>query len=300
MLNKKIVTIFVFLLLLIPSSAFALEMPTTPNDLALMSGVSARSYIVTDAKTGNILIQKNSDQPWTPASLTKLLTALVVLDSKTKLTKTVTMTLDDQVAGGCSVGGACIKSKAGVKYTVDGLLHAALIPSANNAANALARSTGLSIGAFVDKMNAKAAALGAVNSHFYEPTGMDPKNVITAADYSKIIAAAFANSYLQKIASLNSYTLRSANNTKYSQVIKNTNKLLSDTDVKILGAKTGYLDESKYNFASLLKYHGGQELIVVVLGEDHLTTAFAETKILAGLADSAQVLGATTQVSLNY
>lgn len=119
---------------------------------------------------------------------------------------------------------------------------------------------------------------------------MDPANTTTAADYAKIVAAAFSNKYLKKIAGLEKYTLRSSNNYKYTQVIKNTDKLLADKDIKILGAKTGYLDESGYNFASMARYKNGPVLAIVVLGEDHLYSAFAETKLLASLAEDAQML----------
>ncbi|HVY67495.1 MAG TPA: serine hydrolase [Patescibacteria group bacterium] len=289
---------------LAPQTGRALQMPETGNDLAAMYGINARSYIVQDAATGQVLVDSNADLAWPPASLTKLVTALVVLDTKPNLSKSVAMTQADQTAGGCSVGGACIKTVAGVKFTVDGLFHAMLMPSANNAANALARSTGLSAAAFAARMNQKAAQLGAVNSRFNEPTGMDPTNQITAADYTKIVAAAFANQYLRDIAGLNSYALKSTNNSKYNQTIKNTDKLLADSDVQVLGAKTGYLDESQYNFASLVKDAFGNQLAVVVLGEPHLASAFAETKTLATLAEDArmllalqglpQVLGAST------
>lgn len=271
-----------------PGMARALEMPKTGGDLAEMLGVNAQSYIVTDAQTGQVLIEKNSDSAHIPASLTKLVTALVVLDTNPKLSKTVTMSNVDQVAGGCNVGGACIKSKPGVSFTLDGLFHAMLMPSANNSASALARSTGLSPVAFAERMNKKAASLGALNTHFKEPTGMDPENSTTAADYAKIVAAAFSNSYLRQVASNNTYLLKSSNNAKYTQTIKNTDKLLGDADMQILGAKTGYLNESKYNFATLLTFRGGTELAVVVLGEDHLYSAFAETKTLASLAEAAQ------------
>lgn len=286
---KKVFTIAVVFISLAPGFASALSMPTSGNDLASIAGINARAYIVQDAKTGLVLIDKNADLPWTPASLTKLITALVVLDSKPKLTKIVAITSADQTLGACSFGGACIKAKPGVKFTVDGLFHAALLPSANNAASALARSTGLSQDQFAARMNQKAISLGATNSHFNEPTGMDPANQITAADYAKIVSAAFKNSYLRKIAGLSSYVLRSVNNSRYNQTIKNTNKLLVSPNVQVLGAKTGYLDESKYNFASLIKYNG-QELAVVVLGEDHLYTAFDETELLADLAGQAQLL----------
>ena len=287
---KKLTVIIFSIILLAPLSAAALEMPGSANDLASMSGVSAEAYIVVDAKTGQSLISKNSDIKWTPASLTKLVTALVVLDTKPKLTKTVTMTKDDQIAGGCSKGGACVRSAAGVKFTVDGLFHAALMPSANNAANALSRSTGLSKEDFVKKMNEKVAALGATNTYFYEPTGMNPDNKTTAADFAKIASAAFSNSYIKKVAAKQTYRLYSSNYAKYAQTIKNTNKLLSDPDIAMLAAKTGYLDESGYNFSSLVRTFDGSELIVVVLGEKHLYNAFSETKKLSGLAQVAKIL----------
>jgi D-alanyl-D-alanine carboxypeptidase len=293
---RKITTILVFFLILLPSTAFALQMPQSGNDLADMAGISAASYVVMDAKTGQILIDKNASLSWAPASLTKLVTALVVLDTKPKLTKVVVMTKQDQIAGACGSGGACIKSAAGVKFTVDGLFHAALIPSANNAAAALARSTGLSPEQFALKMNEKAKALGATDTHFNEPTGMDATNIITASNFAKIVNAAFSNAYLRKVAGLNSYTLRSSNNSKYTQIIKNTNKLLANKEVQILGAKTGYLNESLYNFASVLKYNNGAELVVVVLGETHLYSAFAETTQLAKLAEQVRSLGLQNKI----
>lgn len=294
MYRKLALTILTSIFLTAPSAVFALDMPTTGTQLAEMNGINAQSYVVADVKTGNILIGKNQDMPWTPASLTKLVTAMVVLDSKVKLSKVVTMTTQDQISGECTSGGACIKSKAGVKFTVDALFHAALLPSANNAANALARSTGLSSAAFAQKMNNKAASLGATSTHFYEPTGLEPANKTTAADYAKIIAVAYSSSYLRSVAGLQKYYLRSYNNSRYNQTIKNTDKLLADQDITMIGAKTGYLNESKYNFAALLKSKEGQRLSVVVLGEEHLYSAFAETKTLAGLAKDAQAIALWT------
>ncbi len=290
MLKKSTILILLATLFISPVSVSALSMPQTGSELADMAGITARAYIVVNAETGEVLAAKNENLSHVQASLTKLMTALVVLDSKPKLKKVVAITAADQKAGSCSSGGACIKAKAGVKFTVDGLFHAALIPSANNAANALARSTGLSMEEFVEKMNKKAQSLGAVNTKFKEPTGMDPGNISTATDYAKIVAAVFDNSYLKNIAIREKYTLRSSNNSKYSQVIKNTDKLLADKEIKILGAKTGFLDESRYNFAAIARYKNGPKLAIVVLGEEHLYSAFAETKLLASLAEDAQML----------
>lgn len=255
------------------------------------SSLNARAYVVTDVKTGQVIMANNPNLQWTPASLTKLVTALVVMDSKPKLTKSVAISKYDQSLGACGHGGDCIKAKPGVKFTVDGLFHAALLPSANNAASALARSTGLSSAQFAARMNRKAKALGATNSRFYEPTGMSDKNKITASDYSKIVAAAFSNPYLADVANDSSYFLQSTNNSAYNQTLKNTDKLLTSSDVDVVGAKTGYLGSvSGYNFASVVKTPGGSELAIVVLGEDHMYYAFDDTKTLAAISDLAKDL----------
>ncbi|MEJ0021854.1 MAG: serine hydrolase [Candidatus Doudnabacteria bacterium] len=246
-------------------------------------GVTAKAYVIIDADTKLVVAAENPDLAWTAASLTKLITALVVLDTKPNLSKSVTMAKADQTAGQCSNGGVCIKSASGVKFTLDGLFNAVIIKSANNAANALARSTGLSTSQFAKKMNAKAKALGAANSRFYEPTGMDPDNKITAADYGKIVAEAFNNPYLSTIAQKSDYNLVSLNNSKYNQMITNSDTLLASSVVDLVGSKTGYLPESHYNLATVLKYQTKQ-YIVVVLGEPHLYMAYADTEFLATLA----------------
>ncbi len=304
----KLLTSFIIVATILPRTVSALFMPTSGSELADMLGITAPAFVVADANSGEILISKNANSPRIPASLTKLVTMLVVLDTKPKLAKTVTMAQSDQTAGYCKAGGVCIKSKAGVKFTVDGLFHAALMLSANNAASALARSTGLSKSQFVALMNKKAKSLGATNTNFTEPTGMDTSNITTAADYAKITAAAFSFPYLSGIANETDYTLNSTNNSKYTQYIKNGDKLLGDAEVQVLGGKTGYLNESKYNFASLLKSPFNQQLAIVVLGEEHMYTAFDETKQLARLSGAAnflslfsapEVAGTSTSLTIN-
>ena len=266
----------------------ALTMPSNGNELLDDSGgANAQAYIVINTENGNVLMNKNSTEVWPPASLTKLVTALVVMDTKPKLSKVISMSDADQTIGYCNAGGGCIKSKPGIKFTVNDLFYATLLPSANNAAVALARSTGMTPAQFAIKMNAKVKALGATNSIFHEPTGMDATNQITAADYAKIIQATYANTYLKKVAQTQIYTIKSLTNKKYTQTVKNSDKLLSTSSIKMLGAKTGYINESQYNFASLLKYENGPTLAVVVLGEPHLYTAFSDTQRLAGLAGAA-------------
>ncbi len=286
-MKKLAITAITLVFFIAASPALALQLPSTANELAQTLNLNAESYMVSDFKSGEILFFKDADKQWVPASLTKLLTVLVVLDTKPKLNKAVTMSSVDQTAGGCAQGGACIKSKPGVKFSVDTLIKAALLPSANNAANALARSTGFSAQKFAEKMNEKAKILGAKNSYFVEPTGMSPENKITASDYAKITQAAFLNPYVKNIATKTSLRLLSLNNSKYHQTVKNTNKMLLDPESKVVAAKTGFIDESKYNFSSLVKTEGGREVIITVLGEKSLNQAFSETKLLTSLVKTA-------------
>lgn len=274
---KKLVLSLIFAFTLLPLPAAALQMPgfgSTGTDLDL--GYTAKAYVVIDVANGQVLVQKNAETIWPPASLTKLVTAMVVLDTKPKLTKTVAMTKADEV------GGARLATKAGIKYTLRDLLYASLVASTNNGINASARSTGLSRKKFVEKMNQKAKEIGATQTVFYEPSGINEKNQTTADDYAKIVTAAYKYPLIADAASRQTYSLRSTNNRRYSHNLKNTNKLLGDSDFNFLG-KTGYLEESQYNFASLVQDLSGNKLAVVVLGSQNSSTQFKEARELAAL-----------------
>ncbi len=305
LMNRKIQLIVLAAgMVLAPLAASALEMPPVIN-MVEQANVTANSYIVVDRISGSVLLEKNASQAWTPASLTKLVTALVFLDTKPNLKKSVVMKASDQTGGGCSSGGACIATKPGISYRLDDLFHASLIASANNATMAVARSTGLSQDEFVRRMNAKAKALGATDTHFVEPTGMSPDNVTTASDYAKVASAAFGNDLIHKIATTPAYSFRATNSKKYSHNVKNTDKLLADGDVTVIGGKTGYLEESQYNFASVLADRYDNRFIVVVFGSRSSSTQFSETKQLTMLGSLAKafgpvgsVLGTSTVLSL--
>lgn len=237
--------------------------------------MTAAGYVVIDRVSGETLLAKNADLVWQPASLTKLVTAMVVLDSKPNLNRSIAMKKSDEV------GGARIFTKAGVKYKAKDLLYASLIASANNATNALTRVTGLTREQFVAKMNDKAKALGASNTVFVEPTGISQNNLTTPSDFAKIAKAAFSDERIQKITQLPSYAFTSTNNRRYRHLIKTTDRLLGEGSWIVLGGKTGYLDESQYNFAGGFKDVDGKDIIVVLFGSQSRHSQFFETKQLA-------------------
>lgn len=284
------------LILTVPFQAMALSMPgifQLPE--TERHAKEAKAYLVLDRVTGQVMLSKNQELMWPPASLTKLVTALVFLDAKISLEKATVMKKEDEV------GGARIATKAGVAYKNKDLLHAALIGSANNATNALARATGLSRQEFLARMNQKAKDLGALHTSFVDPSGISEASVTTAEDFAKIVNAAFSNKTLSSVAVKSAYSFRSTNNTRYSHTIKNTNKLLTDSSLEMIGGKTGYLEESMYNFATVSRDRLGNEYIIVVLGAPTPTEQFGRTKELAMQAmaikvfnPSAFVLGTST------
>ena len=224
------------------------------------NGISAEAYLVVDYASGQVLLQKNPQELRVPASLAKLITALVVLDHNPSLSRNISMAKKDEV------GGARVASKPGVAYKIKDLFNAMLVGSANNAANALARSTGLSREQFVGEMNKKAKDLGALNTGFVDPSGISEKSYTTAEDFAELAKAAFAQPLIVKAAETAEYSFRSTNNSRYRHKIKNTNKLLGDGSLNIIAGKTGYLNESLYNFTALIKDQLGHENIVVLLG----------------------------------
>lgn len=241
--------------------------------------------VIIDSASGKELYVYHPDKAWTPASITKLLSALVVTEQKPKWTKSATIKKADEV------GGGRLRVADGSRMTLRDLLFSSIVGSANNAAMALARSTGLGMKTFVARMNQTAKRLQMTSSHFVDVSGMSPNNVSTARDIAKLATAAFANKYIGEAATTASYhfVLQSP---KIGHTVKNTNHLLtSDPTVYVYGGKTGYLEESLNNLAVKLernpKSPSSPPLLVVVFGapdKDHL---FASAKALAEWAWTA-------------
>ncbi len=284
---RILIKVLLLVIVCLPFSAKALDIQDFAQG-AMNNGLTAESYLVIDSTNGKVLMQKDIQKTWTPASLTKLITALVVLDKNPKLQGNVTIKKADEV------GGARIATKPGVSYKVKDLFFAMLVASANNATNALARSTGLSSEEFVAKMNEKAKVLGAINTVFVEPTGISEKNVSTVEDYAKIAQKAFASQTILLAGKTAEYNFRAINNKRYLHKLKNTNKLLKDGEMEIIAGKTGYLDESKYNFTALVKDQFNQSAIIVLFGAKDPSAQFRETKqltFLSGLVKQLNFLG---------
>jgi hypothetical protein len=219
--------------------------------------LTARAAIVIDDATGDILFSKNVDDQQSIASLTKIVTALVFLDHNPGWQKIVEIKKAD------NVGGSELNVKIGDKFSAKDVFFMMLVGSKNNMAMALARSTGLSQEIFVGAMNKKAKELGAGNTTFVEPTGLDSGNVSTAEDLAKIMRQAFRSKKMLEATTMKTYSVAVKNrNKKY--LVENTNKLLA-TDLYITGGKTGHTDEAGYCLGTKAKVNG-RDVLAVVLG----------------------------------
>jgi D-alanyl-D-alanine carboxypeptidase (penicillin-binding protein 5/6) len=189
--------------------------------------ISAKSAIVLHADTGRALYEKNAGARMLIASTTKILTALVVLESTLP---DVAVTIKPEWTG---ADGSSMYLKAGEKLTVRDLLYGLMLSSGNDAAVALACSVAGDVSAFADLMNKKAQELGCQNSHFENPSGLDGENHYSCArDLALIAAAAMKIDTFAEIASTKYVTAA-------GRSMKNHNRLLWEYE-GMLGGKTGY------------------------------------------------------------
>jgi len=237
------------------------------------------TILVANAKTGEILIERNSGETRPIASLTKLMTAAVFLDNNPGWEKRVTMQAADDTIP------AKIYVKAGDVLTARSLFYSTLLPSANNAARALARSTGLSEERFVEEMNKKAKELGMNSTHYEEVTGLSEKNVSTAQDYLILTKKLFANPLFLQATTPKYFTIATVNGGK-KQKLQNTNKIL-DVPYVVIGSKTGYTYEAGRCLAMKVRNKSGLEIMAITLGADKPGAQWEDMRTLldASLAD---------------
>ncbi len=182
--------------------------------------------ILVEASTGRILYQHNAGQQIFPASTTKLLTALVVLDNATDLEEKITV---GNEVNEFSSASSLMHLKSGHSVTIKELLYGLMLPSGNDAAAALAVHYGDSISGFAKMMNEKAKELGMENSSFQNPHGLsilNQNNYSTAADMAKLAVAAHQNATLAEIMAAPSYDVTSTELNAENQTILNSNMLL--------------------------------------------------------------------------
>lgn len=236
--------------------------------------LTAKSVLVIDRQTKTVLWAKESGQRRSIASLTKLITALVFLETQPDWEQFIELTTSDFQAGDSRF------LRKGEQFTVKDLFNIALISSDNVAVTTLVRSTNIPSAEFINQMNVKARILGMTNSEFIDPTGLSAKNQSTVTDLSKLANKAFADPLIQEALSLKKYSVQvKPKNTL--RVIENTNKLLTGENIKFLYGKTGSTEEAGYCLISEYETKNSNRVIIILLGSENDELRFSETKALA-------------------
>ena len=218
--------------------------------------VFAESAAVIDSYTGEFLFLKNENAIQYPASSTKILTALLVIEAG-NLDQPVTVDLSDT-----KVEPTKLDLRPGEQYTRRQLIYGLLLKSANDVAMALARDNAGSIEAFAEKMDRRAAELGATNSHFANPNGLhDPSHYTTAHDLALIARAAMQQPFFRQVVGTIYYTWKSPKGVVYQ--LRNHNRLLRHF-AGCNGLKTGYTRAAQQVLVSSA-LREGHEVISVVL-----------------------------------
>ena len=274
-------------LLAFPVSAAETSLPADPD-------IQAKAALLVDANTGNIVYAKNEHQELYPASLTKIMTALLVLEAvdSGKLSLGQQLTASDSITE-LDADGSSAGIKVGEVMTVEQLLYCMLVVSANEACVILAEAVSGDVDTFVDAMNAKAQALGCENTHFVNPTGLhDSQHYTSAWDLYLITQEAMKHEDFMRICDTGDITLP-ATNLSEARSLHSTNYLISvwrsrgyyNTDAH--GVKTGSTDAAGHCLVSSAS-KGSLSFISVMLGCEQLhlegneirTMSFYETNRL--------------------
>jgi len=245
------------------------------NTVYATPAILSESAVLIDASSGTILAQKSADKKMYPASLTKIMTAILAIESG-ELTDVITV--DDDTP--FEIEGSHIALEPGEILTLKDLLYALMLPSANDAASVIAKHYGGSLESFVKMMNQKAKELGAYNTNFTNPHGLhDTNHYSTAADLALITKYAMENDTFRKIVSTTKYEIQTTNKKDEPRYFTSLNKLIYNTSYNQIyvdgayispyyeyatGAKTGYTPQAGNCLVATAK-KDGTELIAVTM-----------------------------------
>lgn len=247
----------------------AFAKPDWPRD----TGIMAEAGSVMDVDSGTMIFGQNSHVEYPPASITKLLTALVVLENVDDLSATVTFTQSAMMNVEPDSGNK-LSLEIGDTMTVEDALYALLLQSVNQAANALAEHVAGSMDAFVEMMNAKLVELGCQESHFENPSGLngDTQNV-SAYDMALIACAAFNNEKLLEISSTESHKVGPLNAHPNGYTVKQEHRLVITDDPEspyyfpeAVAGKTGYLLKAGNTLVTYAEKDGRRLVSVILKG----------------------------------
>lgn len=269
---RRVIGITAILLILVTLSNHSYAETEEPFKL------EAKSAILLDAITGEILFEKNIHEKLPPASITKIMVLLIAMEDL----DSGKIKLDDKVQVSSNaerMGGSQVYLEAGETQILDDLLKAVCLRSANDAAVALAEHISGSIDVFVQRMNDRAKELGMTNTHFKNATGLpDPEHLTTAYDISLMSRELLKHPKIHDWLTIYMTDIKVGKNKDVTQTLVNTNKLIRDYQ-GANGLKTGLTNDAGHCLAASAK-RGNLSLISVVLGGPTSNSRFSESKKL--------------------
>ena len=238
--------------------------PSNATGMPVPEDITASGVVIVDIESGVHLYKRNEEDLFAPASTTKILTALVALD---------TYKLDDVLTVKTIANtGQTMGLVAGERITVENLLYGALVQSGNDAAYALAENYPGGVDKFVEAMNAKAKTIHLTKSFFANPVGYDdPNQRMTPSDLARLAVVALTNPVIAKIVAIPQITISDVTHT-YFHALKNVNQLLGKIP-GVGGIKTGWTEEAGENLVTYVERNGHKVIFVVLHSKDR----FGET-----------------------
>ncbi|WP_370539614.1 D-alanyl-D-alanine endopeptidase [Achromobacter sp. UMC71] len=239
------------------AAASAAMPPPAVSVRAEAAALRSSTAYVQDLATSTVIFAKNENVVRPIASISKLMTAVVVVDANQPMDEMLEIT-DEDVDG---LKHTTSRLRVGTKLSRGDMLHLALMSSENRAANALGRHYPGGLPAFVTAMNAKAQSLGMTSTHFIEPTGLSSNNVSSPHDLARLLRAASQRPLIHRYSTDTEYDVEINNRT---QTFRNTNLLVRKPDWDIKVSKTGYINEAGECLVMLARING-RDLAIVLL-----------------------------------
>lgn len=269
---------------------------TTESANAAQPEIQSEGAVLLDAATGTLLYSKNGETKYYPASITKLMTALLAAE---KCSMSDTVTFSKSATTNLESGAVTLGLVEGDKLTVEQSLYGLMLKSANEVANGLAEHVSGSVGAFSALMNARAKELGCTNTNFVNPNGLNNAgHYTTPHDMALIARAAFQNDTVRKVTSTLTYQIPATKNAS-ARTVSMGHKMLYSGDSRyypgVIGGKTGYTSLAGNTLVTCAEKNGVRLIAVVMKSR---STHYADTKALLDFGFALKAAGGTgTQAS---
>ena len=249
-------TILLILVCFLPISVYALDMPD----------INSEAAIVYDVDEDTVILEKNSEEVRSIASLTKIMTVLTAIENIDDFSETITITRE--MLYGIYYNASVAGLKVGDTVTYLDLLYAAILPSGADATQVLAYTISGNVDTFVAKMNELALKIGALNTHYVNTTGLDQDGAYsTISDQLLILTYALKNPTFRMIFTTKNYTL--TNGLAVESTVNMYNRVLNLDISKIIGSKTGNTNDAGLCIAALF-YHEDHEMLLITLGAERI------------------------------